>query len=247
MFLPFGKIVDVFIPYDGRTGDHKPFGFIEFQELESAEKAQIALDGSFVDGRAIQVQFAGNDRSHTDLEFSSHTITNDMELPRTLPNKFEAGQSSQNKRLCITGFDSSLTMQALQEKFIGFGKITDVYIPQNCLRRDQKAYGFVEFHKFESAEEAKKAMNSSFIDGDRISVQFTRRTDSVGSFPSYEDTESRTKRAEFPNHPDRKVKLKDGPDTKDIKPPSLSQSKEVDSVEVAEKSSADFMNMAAQE
>ena len=245
----------MFIPYEDGTGDHKTFGFVQFQKIESAEEAQIALDCSFVDGRVIQVHFANSDLNHKDLESSSHTTTttNDVELPRKLSRRVEAGQPCSMKWLCISGFSSSLSMQALHEKFLGLGDITDVHIPQNSLRRDQRAFGFVEFQKSTSAEGAQVVMNSSFIDGDRISVQFSHRlpdqerTDSVGSFPSSEDIESRSKRAEFSNYSNRTAKIKNGPDAKETKLPSLSQIKNTESVEVVEKSSVDFMNMAAQE
>ncbi|XP_073282995.1 serine/arginine-rich splicing factor SC35-like, partial [Primulina huaijiensis] len=58
LFDKYGKVVDVFIPRDRRTGDSRGFAFVRYKYQEEAAKAVEKLDGRVVDGREIMVQFA---------------------------------------------------------------------------------------------------------------------------------------------------------------------------------------------
>ncbi|KAL8030290.1 hypothetical protein ABFS82_14G273600 [Erythranthe guttata] len=58
LFDKYGKVVDVFIPRDRRSGDSRGFAFVRYKYPEEAQKAVEKLDGRVVDGREIMVQFA---------------------------------------------------------------------------------------------------------------------------------------------------------------------------------------------
>ncbi|KAH9321705.1 hypothetical protein KI387_016344 [Taxus chinensis] len=58
LFDRYGKVVDIFIPRDRRTGDSRGFAFVRYKYADEAEKAIERLDGRNVDGRDIIVQFA---------------------------------------------------------------------------------------------------------------------------------------------------------------------------------------------
>nr|XP_034890433.1 serine/arginine-rich splicing factor SC35-like isoform X3 [Populus alba] len=58
LFDKYGKVVDVFIPRDRRTGESRGFAFVRYKYAEEARKAVDRLDGRVVDGREIMVQFA---------------------------------------------------------------------------------------------------------------------------------------------------------------------------------------------
>ncbi|KAG9160057.1 hypothetical protein Leryth_005799 [Lithospermum erythrorhizon] len=58
LFDKYGKVVDVFIPRDRRTGDSRGFAFVRYKYQDEAEKAVEKLDGRVVDGREIMVQLA---------------------------------------------------------------------------------------------------------------------------------------------------------------------------------------------
>ncbi|CAH1426187.1 unnamed protein product [Lactuca virosa] len=58
LFDKYGKVVDIFIPKDRRTGDSRGFAFVRYKYADEAEKAVDRLDGREVDGREITVQFA---------------------------------------------------------------------------------------------------------------------------------------------------------------------------------------------
>ncbi|KAH7296895.1 hypothetical protein KP509_26G043800 [Ceratopteris richardii] len=58
LFDRYGKVVDVFIPRDRRSGDSRGFAFVRYKHSKEAQKAIEHLDGRNVDGRNISVQFA---------------------------------------------------------------------------------------------------------------------------------------------------------------------------------------------
>ncbi|XP_048134781.1 serine/arginine-rich splicing factor SC35-like isoform X1 [Rhodamnia argentea] len=58
LFDKYGKVVDIFIPRDRRTGESRGFAFVRYKYADEAQKAVEKLDGRVVDGREITVQFA---------------------------------------------------------------------------------------------------------------------------------------------------------------------------------------------
>lgn len=58
LFDKYGKVVDIFIPRDRRTGESRGFAFVRYKYAEEAQKAVDRLDGKLVDGREMTVQFA---------------------------------------------------------------------------------------------------------------------------------------------------------------------------------------------
>ncbi|KAF9687312.1 hypothetical protein SADUNF_Sadunf02G0080500 [Salix dunnii] len=58
LFDKYGKVVDVFIPRDRRTGESRGFAFVRYKYADEAQKAVDKLEGRVVDGREIMVQFA---------------------------------------------------------------------------------------------------------------------------------------------------------------------------------------------
>lgn len=45
LFDKYGKVVDVFIPRDRRTGDSRGFAFVRYKYQDEASKAVEKLDG----------------------------------------------------------------------------------------------------------------------------------------------------------------------------------------------------------
>ncbi|XP_016437601.2 uncharacterized protein LOC107763625 isoform X2 [Nicotiana tabacum] len=58
LFDKYGKVVDIFIPRDRRTGESRGFAFVRYKYADEAQKAVDRLDGRVVDGREMAVQFA---------------------------------------------------------------------------------------------------------------------------------------------------------------------------------------------
>jgi len=70
LFGKFGRIGDIYIPKDSRTGDTRGFAFVRFFNKHDAEDAMDDLDGRSFDGRELKVQFAKN-RKTEKVDFDS--------------------------------------------------------------------------------------------------------------------------------------------------------------------------------
>lgn len=57
-FQAFGEVEDVHIVTDRETGRSRGFGFVTFSDDEAADTAKSALNGTEVDGRAINIDEA---------------------------------------------------------------------------------------------------------------------------------------------------------------------------------------------
>lgn len=57
-FVSFGDIKIIEIPPDRRTGKHRGFGFIEYEEAEDAEHAVFNMNMSELRGRTLKVNLA---------------------------------------------------------------------------------------------------------------------------------------------------------------------------------------------
>ncbi|PWZ54498.1 Serine/arginine-rich splicing factor SC35 [Zea mays] len=58
LFDRYGKVLDIYIPRDHRTGDPRGFAFVRYNYEDEARDAIDGLDGMRFDGRALMVQFA---------------------------------------------------------------------------------------------------------------------------------------------------------------------------------------------
>ncbi len=57
-FLPFGDLKDVNIPIDHATGQHRGFGFVEFEEKDDAAAAIDNMHNAEIYGRVLKVNYA---------------------------------------------------------------------------------------------------------------------------------------------------------------------------------------------
>ncbi|PRW21091.1 Peptidyl-prolyl cis-trans isomerase E [Chlorella sorokiniana] len=57
-FLPFGEIKEVSLPLDHATGQHRGFGFVEFEAPEDAADAIDNMHNSELYGRVLRVNYA---------------------------------------------------------------------------------------------------------------------------------------------------------------------------------------------
>jgi RNA recognition motif-containing protein len=61
-FSEFGEIVSATVVRDRISGRSRGFGFVEFTDEESAEKAKADLNGKEIKGRAIRIDDAREQR-----------------------------------------------------------------------------------------------------------------------------------------------------------------------------------------
>jgi RNA recognition motif-containing protein len=57
-FEPFGTLLSVAVITDRMTGQHRGFGFVEYESAADAQRAVESLNGQQVDGRTLNVNVA---------------------------------------------------------------------------------------------------------------------------------------------------------------------------------------------
>lgn len=57
-FIPFGDILDVYIPLDHATGKHRGFGFVQYESSEDAEAALDNMNHAELFGRVLKVNYS---------------------------------------------------------------------------------------------------------------------------------------------------------------------------------------------
>lgn len=97
MFIPFGDIVDIQIPMNFETQQHRGFGFVQFELAEDAAAAMDNLDESELFGRTVRVSIARPMRVSVKLlkihwiSLSGLTAFSQMKDPRDLCGPMKSG------------------------------------------------------------------------------------------------------------------------------------------------------------
>ncbi|CAF0745713.1 unnamed protein product [Didymodactylos carnosus] len=64
MYEKFGRIEDVRIVYDRRTGRSRGFGFVYFDRVDDAKEAKKETHGTDIDGQKIRVDYSLTEKAH---------------------------------------------------------------------------------------------------------------------------------------------------------------------------------------
>jgi len=85
-FSKFGEVAFARVKLDQETNKSRGFGFVEFVNPEDAIKAQKAMDGQEIMGRAVKVDFAKENpdriQAREDVKKAEENITED---PNEIP------------------------------------------------------------------------------------------------------------------------------------------------------------------
>jgi len=131
-FEPIGKIISARVVTDP-TGRSQGFGFVHFEDAESAKSAIDQMNDIQLDGRYLKVSFAKvREPRRTEV--------------RTSPT------NPPSKRVWVSNLDYNLSDQTIRQGFLKFGTITDVTLPQDQRTGGHKGFAFIEFEDQESAE-----------------------------------------------------------------------------------------------
>mmetsp|Transcript_17223 Transcript_17223/g.25840 ORF Transcript_17223/g.25840 Transcript_17223/m.25840 type:complete len:319 (-) Transcript_17223:312-1268(-) len=165
-FRKFGRIVDVFIPLDGR-GDSRGFGFVTFEDKRDAEDAAHEMRDATIDGRRIECNIArprpsggrgggggGRDR---DRGYGG--------------GRGGGGGGANSTKIYIGNLPMDVREGELEKIFGKYGRITriDLKTPSR-----PPAYAFIEYEDVRDAEDAVEAQNGTKFGRDTIRVEFSK-------------------------------------------------------------------------
>eukprot|EP00088_Acartia_fossae_P066813 TRINITY_DN829_c0_g1_i1.p1 TRINITY_DN829_c0_g1~~TRINITY_DN829_c0_g1_i1.p1 ORF type:complete len:651 (+),score=274.80 TRINITY_DN829_c0_g1_i1:309-2261(+) len=163
MFGKYGKITSYKIMSDESSGKNKGFGFVSYEDAESAEKAVKELDGVDLGGKKLYVTRAQKK----------------AERQQELKKKFEMMKLERLNRyqgvnLYVKNLDDSIDDEMLRKEFTPFGTITSAKV-MCCEEGRSKGFGFVCFSSPEEATKAVTEMNGRYIVSKPLYVALAQR------------------------------------------------------------------------
>ncbi|ETV97064.1 hypothetical protein H310_09888 [Aphanomyces invadans] len=168
-FEPFGAISSCVVMKDSTSDSNRGFGFVNFEEPESARQATDKLNGKPV----------AKDDNGADIELYVGKAQKRSERERELRHKFEALKMErinkyQGVNLYVKNLDDQLNDDDLREAFAAVGTITSARIMRDPAGTS-RGFGFVCFATPEEATKAVTDMNGKLLNGKPIYVALAQR------------------------------------------------------------------------
>lgn len=162
MFEKFGIITSLKLMKTEEDERNKGFGFVSFEEAETAEAACAALNGTEVSGKTIYV---GRAQKKAERQ---------MELKKKFEQmKLERITRFQGVNLYVKNLDDTIDDERLRTEFTPFGTITSAKVM--CEEGRSKGFGFVCFSSPEEATKAVTEMNGRIIVSKPLYVALAQR------------------------------------------------------------------------
>merc|ERR1712213_220963 len=178
MFNKFGKITSYKVVRDDKVnssgdgeleqvmaddaGKTKGFGFVSFEDSESAEKAVEELNGQEINGKMLYV---GRAQKKAERQAELKKKFEQLKLDRL--NKY------QGVNLYVKNLDDTIDDERLRKEFAPYGTITSAKVMYEEGR--SKGFGFVCFSSPEEATKAVTEMNGRIIVAKPLYVALAQR------------------------------------------------------------------------
>merc|ERR1719326_2605589 len=162
MFDKFGKITSLKLMKSDEDEKNKGFGFVSFDDAETAEAACAELNGTEVQGKTIYV---GRAQKKAERQ---------MELKKKFEQmKQERLNRYQGVNLYVKNLDDTIDDERLRKEFAPYGTITSAKVM--CEEGRSKGFGFVCFSSPEEATKAVTEMNGRIIVAKPLYVALAQR------------------------------------------------------------------------
>jgi len=176
MFSKYGKITSHKVVRDDKgnleteegeiiaedSGKTKGFGFVSFEDSESAEKAVEELNGSDIGGKTL---FVGRAQKKAERQAELKKKFEQLKLERL--NRY------QGVNLYVKNLDDTIDDERLRKEFTPYGTITSAKVM--CEEGRSKGFGFVCFSSPEEATKAVTEMNGRIIVAKPLYVALAQR------------------------------------------------------------------------
>merc|ERR1719232_1441514 len=162
MFNKFGKITSYKVVMADDAGKTKGFGFVSFEDSESAEKAVDELNGTEISGKTLYV---GRAQKKAERQADLKKKFEQLKLERL--NRY------QGVNLYVKNLDDAIDDERLRKEFTPYGTITSARVM--CEEGRSKGFGFVCFSSPEEATKAVTEMNGRIIVAKPLYVALAQR------------------------------------------------------------------------
>lgn len=169
-FAAFGNISSAAMSKD-EEGKSKGFGFVNYDNHESAAKAVEELHGKVItEGDATFTLYVGRAQKKADRERELKSRQDNANLERA--SKF------QGMNLYVKNIADTITDEQFREAFAPYGTITSARIMrEGSEAKTSKGFGFVCFTSQEDANKAVAEMNGKVLEGKPLVVTFYQKKD----------------------------------------------------------------------
>ncbi|XP_078587085.1 poly(U)-binding-splicing factor PUF60-like isoform X4 [Branchiostoma floridae x Branchiostoma japonicum] len=151
-FSPFGPIKNIDLSWDPLTMKHKGYAFIEYEIPEAAQLALEQMNGVMLGGRNIKVGRPSN-------------------MPQAQPIVEQLTEEAKHhNRIYVSSVHPDLSADDIKSVFEAFGKIKSCELAPDAVTGKHKGYGFLEYEKPQSAQDAIASMNLFDLGGQYLRV-----------------------------------------------------------------------------
>ncbi|XP_061588706.1 poly(U)-binding-splicing factor PUF60a isoform X2 [Cololabis saira] len=151
-FAPFGPIKSIDMSWDSVTMKHKGFAFVEYEMPEAAQLALEQMNSVVLGGRNIKVGRPSN------IGQAQPIIDQLAEEARAF------------NRIYVASVHPDLSDEDIKSVFEAFGRIKSCMLAREPTTGRHKSYGFIEYDKPQSAQDAVASMNLFDLGGQYLRV-----------------------------------------------------------------------------
>ncbi|KAM5156587.1 poly(U)-binding-splicing factor PUF60-like isoform 2-T2 [Mantella aurantiaca] len=151
-FAPFGPIRSIDMSRDSVTMKHKGFAFVEYEVPEAAQLALEQMNSVMLGGRNIKMGRPSN------IGHAQPIIDQLAEEARSF------------NRIYVASVHQDLSDNDIKSVFEAFGKIKSCMLARDPATGKHKGYGFIEYEKAQSSQDAISSMNLFDLGGQYLRV-----------------------------------------------------------------------------
>lgn len=151
-FAPFGPIKSIDMSWDSVTMKHKGFAFVEYEVPEAAQLALEQMNSVMLGGRNIKVGRPSN------IGQAQPIIDQLAEEARAF------------NRIYVASVHPDLSDDDIKSVFEAFGRIKSCTLARDPTTGKHKGYGFIEYDKGQSSQDAVSSMNLFDLGGQYLRV-----------------------------------------------------------------------------
>ncbi|XP_008798913.2 heterogeneous nuclear ribonucleoprotein 1-like [Phoenix dactylifera] len=179
-FKKYGEVKEVVVMRDRTTGNGRGFGFVQFLEPETAERALQEKEKHVIHGRTVEVKKAiPRGEQHQSHQSPHHRYPNQSphhsrdsrgSSRSSTNNNSSNGSHFKSKKIFVGGLSDNITEDEFKNYFKEFGTITDVVVMYDSATHRPRGFGFITF---DSEEAVEKVMQKSFheLNGKYVEVK----------------------------------------------------------------------------
>lgn len=161
LFGQSGEVLSAKIPLRREDGKPRGFAFVEMASLPEGQQAIQQLNGYFLQGRDLVVDF--QDESRGAGNGGSGSLN-----------------GSKSNKLFVRSLSYNATESELESLFQQAGQVVSVKIPTDRDTGESKGFGFVEMASVEEAEQAIQSLNHANLGGKSIVIDYQDASRSKG-------------------------------------------------------------------